>query len=86
VEILARNHGDGETVLPGGWTVQWTDGARLLGRDGVGGVITSGAGENAAHFAVERTRDGRLRPGELRRVAWMRFDADTEVTLHVEDD
>lgn len=86
VEIVARNEGDGDAELPAAWTARWGAGSRLLGRDGVGAVITAGAGTGAASFAMEFTRDRRMRPGELRRVAWMRFDADTEVTLHVEDD
>lgn len=86
VEIVARNDGDADAPLPRGWTARWKDGTTLLGRDGLGTVVTAGCGPGAANFSLAAPGDRRLRPGERRRVAWMRFDADTEVTLHVEDD
>ncbi len=86
VEIVASNGGDGDVPLPRGWTARWPDGVTLLGRDGLGAVITAGGGRREASFSWMAAQDRRLRPGERRRMAWMRFDADTEVTLHVEDD
>ncbi|HEY0552626.1 MAG TPA: DUF3142 domain-containing protein [Thermoanaerobaculia bacterium] len=78
VEVDLLNTGDGEAAAPSPVSIGWRDGS-LLAADGLAGYQTA---QDQGFVRLERRRPGRLRPGERRTIAWLRFAAPTEI--HVE--
>lgn len=78
VEIDLLDSGDGEAATPSPVSIGWSHGA-LLATDGLSGYQV---GRDPGGVRLERSRPGRLRPGERRTIAWLRFAAPTEI--HVE--
>jgi hypothetical protein len=78
-EVDLFNAGDGESALPSPVQVRWKDGT-FLAADGLAGYETRPSAGSG--LRLERPRPGRLRPGERRTIAWLRFASPTEI--HVE--
>ncbi len=78
-EIDLVNAGDGEAATPASIQVRWKDGT-FLAADGLAGYETRPPERN--ELRLSRPRPGRLRPGERRTIAWLRFASPTEI--HVE--
>lgn len=78
-EIDLFNEGDGEAAAPASVRVRWRDGT-FLAADGLAGYETRPPERGELRLA--RPRPGRLRPGERRTIAWLRFASPTEI--HVE--
>jgi hypothetical protein len=78
VEIDLINPAEGETAEPSPISIGWRNGA-LLAMDGLAGYQAMRV-QGAVH--LEHRQPGRLRPGERRTIAWLRFAAPTEI--HVE--
>jgi hypothetical protein len=78
-EVDLIGEGDGEAAAPASIRVRWNEGA-FLAADGLAGYESGLPGRN--ELRLERPRPGRLRPGERRTVAWLRFASPTEI--HVE--
>ena len=81
VEIVARNDGDGDGKVPARLDARWPSATTLVGSDGLNGMQSLGSGPGVATFVVAGDGGATLRPGERRRIAWMRFQADTEVRI-----
>jgi hypothetical protein len=77
-EIDLVNEGDGESALPSPVRVRWK--GTFLAADGLAGYQMQPPERNGLSLA--RPRPGRLRPGERRTIAWLRFASPTEI--HVE--
>jgi uncharacterized protein DUF3142 len=80
VEIDLFNDGNGESPLPSETRVRWKDGT-LNAADGLAGYETRPAAGN--ELRLERPRPGRLRPGERRTIAWLRFASPTEIQVEL---
>jgi hypothetical protein len=83
LDIVLVNEGNVDLPARGEVEVEWEKG-RLVAGDGLRGwrLETAGAG------GIELRRDGSaeldvLAPGERWRIGWLRFDEQTEVTVHV---
>lgn len=79
-EIDLVNAGDGEAPLPSPVRVRWRDEA-FLAADGLAGYEMRPPERNELRLA--RPRPGRLRPGERRTIAWLRFASPTEVYIEL---
>ncbi len=78
-EIDLIGEGDGEAAAPSSVRIGWRDGT-LLAADGLAGY--EARAPQRSELRLERPRPGRLRPGERRTIAWLRFASPTEI--HVE--
>jgi hypothetical protein len=84
IEVEARNDGDGDARMPGAITVRWKGPGRLVAADGVMGMETE-RGQAAVTFRSSADAAlGRLRPGERRRLGWLRLERDMEVAIDVQ--
>jgi len=84
IEVEARNEGDGDAEMPGAITVRWMEPARLVAADGVMGME---AERGPAAVTFRSSADAvleRLRPGERRRLGWLRLERDMEVAIDVQ--
>jgi hypothetical protein len=79
-EIDLVNEGDGESALPSPVRVRWKDGT-FLAADGLAGYQMRPPERN--ELSLARPRPGRLRPGERRTVAWLRFVSPTEIQVEL---
>jgi hypothetical protein len=85
VEIDLVNAGDAEAPWPAALQVRWRDDT-FLAADGLAGYALRREGSREVRLerdgrTPQRTRDGALRPGERRVVAWLRFKVPTEVQV-----
>lgn len=84
VEIVATNSGDADAELPAAIEVRWRGPARLVTADALGGLRWSRDGTGGARFTpAEDAAPPRVRPGERRRLGWLRLTAGTEVEVGV---
>jgi len=82
VELTFENTGAADANLPNTVVVTWHE-SRLLAADGVGGyACATGATEVRFRRTVE-ARAEPLPPDGQRAFGWLRFDRNTEVTVHV---
>jgi len=79
-EIDLFNDGDGESALPSPVRVRWKSGA-FLAADGLAGYQMQPPERN--ELSLARPRPGRLRPGERRTIAWLRFASPTEIQVEL---
>jgi Protein of unknown function (DUF3142) len=79
-EIDLFNEGDGESAFPSPVRVRWKDGT-FLAADGLAGYEMQPPERN--ELSLARPRPGRLRPGERRTIAWLRFASPTEVDIEL---
>ncbi|HSU81695.1 MAG TPA: DUF3142 domain-containing protein [Thermoanaerobaculia bacterium] len=79
-EIDLVNEGDGESALPSPVRVRWKEGT-FLAADGLAGYQMQPPERNGLSLA--RPRPGRLRPGERRTIAWLRFASPTEIQIEL---
>jgi hypothetical protein len=80
VEIDLINEGDGDAPWPAAVRVLW-EGDRLLAADALAGYRARFAGPD--ELRIERSGHPRLRPGERRVIAWLRFSSPTEIRVAI---
>jgi hypothetical protein len=79
-EIDLFNAGNGESAFPSPVRVRW-QGGTFLAADGLAGYQMQPPERN--ELSLARPRPGRLRPGERRTIAWLRFAFPTEIQIEL---
>lgn len=88
-EIVLENAGTADAPLDVTVTVRW-DKARLVAADAIGGFervepSPPGTTDGKTGLVLKgQAPEGRLRPGEKKRIGWLRLSEDKEVVAHVQ--
>jgi hypothetical protein len=81
VEIDLIDAGDGEAAAPASIWIGW-QGEAFLAADGLAGYRAT---PERNGLRLQGSGSGRLRPGERRRIAWLRFASRTEVHVAIQN-
>jgi hypothetical protein len=83
-EVDLLNAGDGDAALPSPVRIRWGH-ETLLAADGLAGYrIAEAPGPDGLRLTLpDRPTPPRLRPGERRQIAWLRFAARTEIRVEL---
>ena len=83
IEIELENEGTRDGMVDGAVRVSWRGGPPLAS-DAIGGFRREGASRDALVFRAHPDPDvERISPGRIRTVGWLRFAAETEVTVEL---
>ena len=84
VELEARNDGDADAALPGAVIVRWTGAAGLLAVDALRGMQAERGVCTVTFRLADDAGSPSLRPGERRKLGWLRLEHDMEVAIDVQ--
>ena len=84
-EVDLVNAGEGDADLPASLRIRWGK-AALLAADGLADYRIEGETDGVRLTRPERPGSPRLRPGERRQIAWLRFAARTEIRAEQPDE
>ena len=84
VEVEARNDGDADAALPGAVIVRWTGDAGLLAADALRGMQAERGASTVTFRLAGDAGSPCLRPGERRKLGWLRLERDMEVAIDVQ--